>query len=73
MLYVALSRAKSAQGLYIITNNFTEPKHILENDPVITEMNRLRNNKLLQITAFKDKGQLKISDFYRYVPDCIYK
>jgi hypothetical protein len=42
MLYVALSRAKKAEGLFIITDNFKPPRPTSENDPVTGEMNRLR-------------------------------
>ena len=49
MLYVALSRAKSANGLFIITNEFKNPKPISEYDPMLLEMKRLKKDRMIQI------------------------
>ena len=49
MLYVALSRAKSADGLYIIADKFKEPPNSSPNDPIIIEMKRMRENFFLKI------------------------
>jgi nucleoside-triphosphatase THEP1 len=49
MLYVAMSRAKTADGLFIVSNNFTIPKPLKDNDPVTVEMKRLRENNLLKL------------------------
>lgn len=48
MMYVALSRVTSLNGLYLV-GEFRPPNPPSKNDPVFRELNRLENEKLLDI------------------------
>ncbi|CAG5050324.1 unnamed protein product [Parnassius apollo] len=49
MLYIACSRATSAQGLFIVTETLRPPRPPSEHDSVVTEMRKLKLNSLIPI------------------------
>lgn len=49
MLYVAMSRAKSADGLYIVSDRFPQISPINDNDTIVAELKRLHKYSSLEI------------------------